>query len=109
MKRLLMGGAAIAVVAATLMACHHGRQRAMAARLGLGSRHRRRNRRWCHHRRSARRTVAGLPAAAGYAYYPAYAEPVPDPNCYWARVPVYDAYGNPISWRGRPRLVCPPY
>jgi hypothetical protein len=43
----------------------------------------------------------------GYAYYPAYAEPVPGPDCYWARVPVYDAYGNVLSWRGRPRLVCP--
>jgi hypothetical protein len=45
----------------------------------------------------------------GYAYYPAYAEPVPGPGCYWARVPVYDPAGNIVAWRGRPRLVCPPY
>jgi hypothetical protein len=49
------------------------------------------------------------PPPAGWAYYPAYAEPLPSPNCYWARMPVYDAYGNVVSWRGRARLICPPY
>jgi hypothetical protein len=47
------------------------------------------------------------PPPPGYAYYPAYDEPVPAEDCYWARVPVYNAYGDVISWRGRPRLVCP--
>ena len=45
----------------------------------------------------------------GYAYYPAYAGPVPADGCYWARVPVYDPAGRIVSWRGRPQLVCPPY
>ena len=108
MKRLLMGGAAIAVVAATLMAATTDASAqwrrgwwgpGIAAGIVGGA------------------IIGGALAApwraypppAGYAYYPAYAEPVPSPNCYWARVPVYDAYGNPISWRGRPRLICPPY
>ena len=47
------------------------------------------------------------PPPPGWAYYPAYREPVPEPDCYWARMPVYDGYGNVLSWRGRPRLVCP--
>ena len=47
------------------------------------------------------------PPPPGWAYYPAYREPVPEPDCYWARMPVYDAYGNVLSWRGSPRLVCP--
>jgi|SRR5262252_4139599 len=47
------------------------------------------------------------PPPPGYAYYPAYAQPVPGPGCYWARVPIYDPAGNIVSWRGRPRLVCP--
>jgi hypothetical protein len=47
------------------------------------------------------------PPPPGYAYYPAYAEPVPGPDCYWARVPVRDPYGNVVGWSGRPRLVCP--
>src|SRR5262245_66370145 len=44
------------------------------------------------------------PPPAGWAYYPAYAEPVPNPGCYWARVPLYDPAGNVVGWRGRPRL-----
>ena len=32
-------------------------------------------------------------APSGYVYYPAYGEPLPGPNCYWFRMPVYDAYG----------------
>jgi len=45
----------------------------------------------------------------GYAPYAAYGGPVPVgcPGGYWARVPVYDAYGNVIGWRGRPRFFCP--
>src|SRR5262244_3874871 len=45
----------------------------------------------------------------GYAVYPGYsvAAPVGCPNGYWARVPVYDGYGNVIGWRGRPRFFCP--
>ena len=45
----------------------------------------------------------------GYVAYPAYAAALPGPNCYWTRMPVYDAYGNVVGWRGRPRLICPPY
>ena len=45
----------------------------------------------------------------GYVPYGAYAGPVPVgcPGGYWARVPVYDAYGNVIGYRGRPRFFCP--
>jgi hypothetical protein len=49
------------------------------------------------------------PPPPGYAYYPAYAQPVPNANCYWARMPVYDPAGHIVAWRGRPQLVCPPY
>jgi hypothetical protein len=41
-------------------------------------------------------------APPGYVYYPAYGEPLPGPNCYWFRMPVYDTYGNMVGWRGRP-------
>jgi hypothetical protein len=47
------------------------------------------------------------PPPPGWAYYPAYARPVPAPDCYWARAPIYDSYGDVVGWRGRPRLVCP--
>jgi hypothetical protein len=45
----------------------------------------------------------------GYAVYPGYGAgaPVGCPGGYWARVPVYDGYGNVIGWRGRPRFFCP--
>jgi len=45
----------------------------------------------------------------GYAAYPGYAygPPVACPGGYWARVPVYDGYGNVVGWRGRPRFFCP--
>ena len=43
----------------------------------------------------------------GYVYYPAYAEPLPEPDCYWARSPIYDPAGNVVGWRARPRMVCP--
>jgi len=44
----------------------------------------------------------------GYVPYEAYGGPVPVgcPGGYWARVPVYDPYGNVIGWRGRPRYFC---
>src|SRR5262245_46709929 len=45
-------------------------------------------------------------APPGYAYYPAYYEPLPGPNCYWFRVPAYDARGNMVGWRGRPEAFC---
>ena len=45
----------------------------------------------------------------GYAAYPGYygGAPVGCPGGYWARVPVYDPYGNVVGWRGRPRYFCP--
>jgi hypothetical protein len=45
----------------------------------------------------------------GYVPYGAYGGPVPVgcPGGYWARMPVYDAYGNVIGYRGRPRFFCP--
>jgi len=45
-------------------------------------------------------------APPGYAYYPGYGEPLPGSNCYWFRMPVYDAYGNMVGWRGRPMAFC---
>jgi hypothetical protein len=42
----------------------------------------------------------------GYVVYEGYAEPLPRPDCYWTRQPVFDAYGNRIGWRGRPVAVC---
>ena len=45
-------------------------------------------------------------APPGYVYYPAYGQQLPGPNCYWFRMPVYDAYGNMVSWRGRPVGFC---
>jgi hypothetical protein len=44
--------------------------------------------------------------APGYVVYSGYAAPLPGPSCYWTRMPVYDAYGNVIGWRGRPVAVC---
>jgi hypothetical protein len=44
-------------------------------------------------------------APPGYVYYP-YGEPLPGSNCYWYRMPVYDAYGNMVGWRGRPVAFC---
>ena len=51
----------------------------------------------------------GYVVQPGYAAYPGYYEgaPVGCPGGYWARVPVYDGYGNVIGWRGRPRFFCP--
>ena len=45
-------------------------------------------------------------APPGYVYYPAYGQQLPGPNCYWFRMPVYDAYGNMVSWRGPPVGFC---
>jgi hypothetical protein len=45
-------------------------------------------------------------APPGYVYYPAYAEPLPGSNCNWFRMPVYDAAGNMVGWRGRPVAFC---
>jgi hypothetical protein len=42
----------------------------------------------------------------GYVVYTGYAAPLPGTSCYWTRMPVYDAYGNVIGWRGRPVAVC---
>jgi hypothetical protein len=58
---------------------------------------------------SAIASSRAYPPPPGWAYYPAYAEPVPAEGCYWARMPVYDPAGNVVAWRGRPRLICPPY
>jgi MFS family permease len=51
----------------------------------------------------------GYVVQPGYAAYPGYyaAAPVGCPGGYWARVPVYDPYGNVVGWRGRPRYFCP--
>ena len=45
----------------------------------------------------------------GYVPYGAYGGPVPVgcPGGYWARMPVYDPYGNVVGYRGRPRYFCP--
>jgi len=45
----------------------------------------------------------------GYVPYEGYyaAPPVGCPGGYWASVPRYDAYGNVIGWRSRPRYFCP--
>lgn len=45
----------------------------------------------------------------GYVPYEGYygGPPVGCPGGYWARVPVYDPYGNVVGWRGRPRYFCP--
>jgi hypothetical protein len=40
-------------------------------------------------------------APSGYVYYP-----LPGPNCNWFRMPVYDAYGNMVGWRGRLVAFC---
>jgi hypothetical protein len=45
-------------------------------------------------------------APPGYVYYPGYGEPLPGANCYWYRLPLYDAYGNMVGWRSRPTAFC---
>jgi hypothetical protein len=44
-------------------------------------------------------------APPGYVYYSSYHEPLPAP-CNWYRIPVYDGFGNMISWRVRPQAFC---
>jgi hypothetical protein len=45
----------------------------------------------------------------GYVPYEGYyaGPPTGCPGGYWARVPVYDPYGNVVGYRGRPRYFCP--
>jgi hypothetical protein len=43
----------------------------------------------------------------GYILYSGYTGPLPAPNCYWTRMPIYDAERNVVGWRGRPIAVCP--
>jgi hypothetical protein len=38
----------------------------------------------------------------GYVVYPAYAQPVYGPGCYWASQPVYDGLGRVVGYRLRP-------
>jgi hypothetical protein len=45
-------------------------------------------------------------APPGYVHYPAYGAQLPGPNCDWFRMPIYDAYGNMVGWRGRPEAFC---
>ena len=51
----------------------------------------------------------GYVVQPGYAAYDGYyaAAPVGCPGGYWARIPVYDPYGNVVGYRGRPRYFCP--
>ena len=51
----------------------------------------------------------GYVVQPGYAAYPGYYgdAPVGCPGGYWARMPVYDPYGNVVGYRGRPRYFCP--
>ena len=51
----------------------------------------------------------GYVVQPGYVPYGAYeaGPPVGCPGGYWARVPVYDPYGNVVGWRGRPQYFCP--
>ena len=53
--------------------------------------------------RAGLRGSAGLRGVSGYYA----AAPVGCPGGYWARVPVYDPYGNVVGYRGRPRFFCP--
>jgi hypothetical protein len=43
----------------------------------------------------------------GYILYSSYMGPLPASNCFWTRMPVYDAGRNVVGWRGRPVAVCP--
>ena len=51
----------------------------------------------------------GYVVQPGYVPYGAYeaGPPVGCPGGYWARVPVYDPYGNVVGYCGRPRFFCP--
>jgi len=41
--------------------------------------------------------------------YPAYAQPVYGPGCYWASQPLYDGLGRVVGYTGQPVQVCPSY
>jgi hypothetical protein len=43
----------------------------------------------------------------GYIVYSDNAAALPDPTCYWTRVPVYGGKRDVIGWRGRAVAVCP--
>jgi hypothetical protein len=43
----------------------------------------------------------------GYIVYSDQTAVLPAPNCYWTRMPIYDADRTVIGWRGRPIAVCP--
>jgi|SwirhirootsSR2_FD_contig_31_8697586_length_527_multi_8_in_0_out_0_1 hypothetical protein len=43
----------------------------------------------------------------GYIVYPNHAAALPNPTCYWTRMPIYDLSHNVIGWRGRPIGICP--
>jgi hypothetical protein len=43
----------------------------------------------------------------GYIIYSGHTDALPGPNCYWTRLPVYDADRKVVGWRGRPAAVCP--
>jgi hypothetical protein len=43
----------------------------------------------------------------GYIRYAESTAPLPGPNCYWTRMPVYDLANALVGWRGRPVAVCP--
>jgi hypothetical protein len=45
----------------------------------------------------------------GYVAYPAYAQPLNGPNCYWAAQPVYGPGGRVVGYTGQPVQVCPVY
>jgi hypothetical protein len=42
-----------------------------------------------------------------YIAYPGYSAMLPNPSCYWTRMPVYDSNDKVVGWRGRPVAVCP--
>jgi hypothetical protein len=45
----------------------------------------------------------------GYVVYEGYGQPVYGPGCYWASQPVYDRWGNVVSYSGQPVQICPGY
>jgi hypothetical protein len=43
----------------------------------------------------------------GYIEYSGYSAALPEPTCYWTRLPIHDSSNKVIGWRGRPVAVCP--
>jgi len=43
----------------------------------------------------------------GYILYSGYTAALPEPTCYWTRMPIHDSTNKVIGWRGRPVAVCP--